>query len=169
MNGDEASKYRSNLHANTNFDKGRNSYNSTVYRDTYRSHLNNNYGGSGFFSNNSSMNSIFWGYIIGDMIGDGFRDHAYQEKFNKLDEKQKELMANIRDGHIPLYMLEIKLKDGSTKQITVTKEMYERVRKGDEIEIKNGQLTIKSGEGKKLEDEKKSKENKEAEEKTKQQ
>ena len=39
----------------------------------------------------------------------------------------------------------------------------------EKVMIKNGQLTIKSGEGKKLEDEKKSKENKEAEEKTKQQ
>lgn len=61
-------------------------------------------------------------------------------------------------------MIEVRTKDGSTRQISVTKEQYDRIREGDEIKIKDGKLTLISGEGKKLEDAKKAEEAKKIEE-----
>lgn len=161
----QASRERERLKdVDTSYSKNRNSFASKDYRDTYRSYLNDNYRNSGFFSDNSSMNSIFWGYIIGDMIGDSFRSAHYNDKFNQLDQKQKELFYNIREGRTPIYMIEVRTKDGSTRQISVTKEQYDRIREGDEIKIKDGKLTLISGEGKKLEDAKKAEEAKKIEE-----
>lgn len=95
----QASRERERLKdVDTSYSKNRNSFASKDYRDTYRSYLNDNYRNSGFFSDNSSMNSIFWGYIIGDMIGDSFRSSHYNDRFNQLDQKQKELFYNIREG-----------------------------------------------------------------------
>lgn len=137
----QASRERERLKdVDTSYSKNRNSYASKDYRDTYRSYLNDNYRNSGFFSDNSSMNSIFWGYIIGDMIGDSFRSAHYNDKFNQLDQKQKELFYNIREGQTPIYMIEVRTKDGSTRQISVTKEQYDRIREGDEIKIKDGNI-----------------------------
>ena len=59
-------------------------------------------------------------------------------------DKQKELVVNVKDSKVPVYMLEIKTKDGETKHVTVTKEQYEKVKEGDNISLDNGNLEIKN-------------------------
>jgi len=58
--------------------------------------------------------------------------------------EQKELVDNVKDSKVPVYMLEIKTKEGDTKHITVTKEQYEKVKEGDNISLKDGNLEIKN-------------------------
>ena len=59
-------------------------------------------------------------------------------------DQQKELVDNVKDSKVPVYMLEIKTKDGKTKYVSVTKEQYEKVKEGDNISLKDGKLEIKN-------------------------
>ena len=59
-------------------------------------------------------------------------------------DQQKELVDNVKDSKVPVYMLEIKTKDGETKYVSVTKEQYEKVKEGDNISLKDGNLEIKN-------------------------
>ena len=115
------------------FNKNYNSYNNKGYKKQYTDYLNNNYS-SGFFSGSSITNTLLW-YTLFNSTASHNHIHA--------NDKQKELVDNVKDSKVPVYMLEIKTKDGEIKHVTVTKEQYDEVKEGDNISLKDGNLEIK--------------------------
>ena len=118
-----------------NFNPSRNSYNNNDYKERYGNYLHNNYSSSGFFSGNNILNTFIWFSLFNSLTNN---HHA-----NAANEKQKELVDNLKSSNTPVYMLEIKTKSGETKYITVTKEQYQKIKENDNITIKNGELEIK--------------------------
>ena len=98
-------------------------------------YLNNNYRTSGFFTRSSIVNGILWGLLFNSLS-----THSFANATNE----QKELAENIKASKLPVYMIEVKTKNGETKYATVTKEQYDKIKEGDEISLKNGNLEIKS-------------------------
>ena len=116
------------------FNKNYNSYNNKGYKKQYTDYLNNNYS-SGFFSGSSITNTLLWYTLFNSTAS---RNHIHAS------DKQKELVDNVKNSKVPVYMLEIKTKDGETKYVTVTKEQYDEVKEGDNISLKDGNLEIKN-------------------------
>ena len=116
------------------FNKNYNSYNNKGYKKQYTDYLNNNYS-SGFFSGSSITNTLLWYTLF---------NSATSHNHVQASDKQKELVDNVKDSKVPVYMLEIRTKDGETKHVTVTKEQYEKVKEGDNISLDNGNLEIKN-------------------------
>ena len=116
------------------FNKNYNSYNNKGYKKQYTDYLNNNYS-SGFLSGSSITNTLLWYTLFNSTAS---RNHIHAS------DKQKELVDNVKDSKVPVYMLEIKTKDGETKYVTVTKEQYDEVKEGDNISLKDGNLEIKN-------------------------
>ena len=117
------------------YNKDYNSYNNQGYKRQYTDYINNNYRASGFFSGSNITNMLLW-YTLFNSATSHNHIHA--------SDQQKELVDNVKDSKVPVYMLEIKTKDGETKHITVTKEQYEKVKEGDNISLKDGNLEIKN-------------------------
>ena len=117
------------------YNKDYNSYNNQGYKKQYTDYINNNYRGSGFFSGSNITNMLLW-YTLFNSATSHNHIHA--------SDQQKELVDNVKDSKVPVYMLEIKTKDGETKYVSVTKEQYEKVKEGDNISLKDGNLEIKN-------------------------
>ena len=117
------------------YNKDYNSYNNQGYKKQYTDYINNNYRNSGFFSGSNITNMLLW-YTLFNSATSHNHIHA--------SDQQKELVDNVKDSKVPVYMLEIKTKDGETKYISVTKEQYEKVKEGDNISLQNGNLEIKN-------------------------
>ncbi len=117
------------------YNKDYNSYNNQGYKKQYTDYINNNYRSSGFFSGNNITNMLLW-YTLFNSATSHNHIHA--------TDQQKELVDNVKDSKVPVYMLEIKTKDGETKYVSVTKEQYEKVKEGDNISLKDGKLEIKN-------------------------
>lgn len=117
------------------YNKNYNSYNNKGYKKQYTEYLNNNYRNSGFFSGSSITNALLWYTLFNSTAS---RNHIHAS------DKQKELVDNVKDSKVPVYMLEIKTKDGEIKHVTVTKEQYDEVKEGDNISLKDGNLEIKN-------------------------
>lgn len=117
------------------YNKDYNSYNNQGYKKQYTDYINNNYRNSGFFSGSNITNMLLW-YTLFNSATSHNHIHA--------SEQQKELVDNVKDSKVPVYMLEIKTKDGETKYVSVTKEQYEKVKEGDNISLKDGNLEIKN-------------------------
>lgn len=88
-----------------------------------------------FFSGSSITNALLWYTLFNSTAS---RNHIHAS------DKQKELVDNVKDSKVPVYMLEIKTKDGEIKHVTVTKEQYDEVKEGDNIYLKDGNLEIKN-------------------------
>ena len=117
------------------YNRDYNSYNNQGYKKQYTDYINNNYRSSGFFSGSNITNMLLW-YTLFNSATSHNHIHA--------SDQQKELVDNVKDSKVPVYMLEIKTKDGETKYVSVTKEQYEKVKEGDNISLKNGKLEIKN-------------------------
>ena len=117
------------------YNKDYNSYTNQGYKKQYTDYINNNYRSSGFFSGSNITNMLLW-YTLFNSATSHNHIHA--------SDQQKELVDNVKDSKVPVYMLEIKTKDGETKYVSVTKEQYEKVKEGDNISLKNGKLEIKN-------------------------
>ena len=117
------------------YNKDYNSYNNQGYKKQYTDYINNNYRSSGFFSGSNITNMLLW-YTLFNSATSHNHIHA--------SEQQKELVDNVKDSKVPVYMLEIKTKNGETKYVSVTKEQYEKVKEGDNISLKDGNLEIKN-------------------------
>ena len=117
------------------YNKDYNSYNNQGYKKQYTDYINNNYRSSGFFSGSNITNMLLW-YALFNSATSHNHIHA--------SDQQKELVDNVKDSKVPVYMLEIKTKDGETKYVSVTKEQYEKVKEGDNISLDNGNLEIKN-------------------------
>ena len=117
------------------YNKDYNSYNNQGYKKQYTDYINNNYRSSGFFSGSNITNMLLW-YTLFNSATSHNHIHA--------SDQQKELVDNVKDSKVPVYMLEIKTKDGETKYVSVTKEQYEKVKEGDNISLDNGNLEIKN-------------------------
>ena len=117
------------------YNKDYNSYNNQGYKKQYTDYINNNYRTSGFFSGSNITNMLLW-YTLFNSATSHNHIHA--------SDQQKELVDNVKDSKVPVYMLEIKTKDGETKYVSVTKEQYEKVKEGDNISLKDGKLEIKN-------------------------
>ena len=117
------------------YNKDYNSYNNQGYKKQYTDYINNNYRSSGFFSGSNITNMLLW-YTLFNSATSHNHIHA--------SDQQKELVDNVKDSKVPVYMLEIKTKDGKTKYVSVTKEQYEKVKEGDNISLKDGKLEIKN-------------------------
>ena len=117
------------------YNKDYNSYNNQNYKKQYTDYINNNYRTSGFFSGSNITNMLLW-YTLFNSTTSHNHIHA--------SDQQKELVNNVKDSKVPVYMLEIKTKDGETKYVSVTKEQYEKVKEGDNISLKDGNLEIKN-------------------------
>ena len=120
---------------NGSYNKEYNSYNNQGYKRQYTDYINNNYRNSGFFSGSTITNALLWYTLF---------NSATSHNHVQASDKQKELVDNVKDSKVPVYMLEIKTKDGETKHVTVTKEQYEKVKEGDNISLDNGNLEIKN-------------------------
>ena len=120
---------------NGSYNKEYNSYNNQGYKRQYTDYINNNYRNSGFFSGSTRTNALLWYTLF---------NSATSHNTVQASDKQKELVDNVKDSKVPVYMLEIKTKDGETKHVTVTKEQYEKVKEGDNISLDNGNLEIKN-------------------------
>ena len=116
------------------YNKDYNSYNNQGYKKQYTDYINNNYRSSGFFSGSNITNMLLW-YTLFNSATSHNHIHA--------SDQQKELVDNVKDSKVPVYMLEIKTKDGETKYVSVTKEQYEKVKEGDHISLKVGKLEIR--------------------------
>lgn len=103
------------------------------YNKLYQSGLTNNLGRSGFFSGNTATNALLWYTLFNQVSGP---IHTTQDK--------KDLVDQINQSGIPVYMLEIKTNSGETKYISVTKEQYDKVKEGDNISVKNGKFEVKT-------------------------
>ena len=117
------------------YNRDYNSYNNQGYKRQYTDYINNNYRNSGFFSGSTITNALLWYTLF---------NSATSHNTVQASDKQKELVDNVKDSKVPVYMLEIKTKDGETKHVTVTKEQYEKVKEGDNISLDNGNLEIKN-------------------------
>ena len=120
---------------NGSYNKDYNSYNNQGYKKQYTDYINNNYRNSGFFSGSTITNALLWYTLF---------NSATSHNTIQASDKQKVLVDNVKDSKVPVYMLEIKTKDGETKHVTVTKEQYEKVKEGDNISLDNGNLEIKN-------------------------
>ena len=120
---------------NGSYNKDYNSYNNQGYKRQYTDYLNNNYRNSGFFSGSTITNALLWYTLF---------NSATSHNHVQASDKQKELVDNVKDSKVPVYMLEIRTKDGETKHVTVTKEKYEKVKEGYNISLDNGNLEIKN-------------------------
>ena len=105
---------------------------SPEYNKLYQSGLTSNLGRSGFFSGNTATNALLWYTLFNQISGP---IHTTQDK--------KDLVDQINQSGIPVYMLEIKTSSGESKYISVTKEQYEKVKEGDTISVKNGKFEVK--------------------------
>ena len=117
------------------YNKDYNSYNNQGYKRQYTDYINDNYRTNGFFSGSTITNALLWYTLF---------NSATSHNHVQASDKQKELVDNVKDSKVPVYMLEIKTKEGETKHITVTKEQYEKVKEGDNISLKDGNLEIKN-------------------------
>ena len=117
------------------YNKDYNSYNNQEYKRQYTNYINDNYRTNGFFSGSTITNALLWYTLF---------NSATSHNHVQASDKQKELVDNVKDSKVPVYMLEIKTKEGDTKHITVTKEQYEKVKEGDNISLKDGNLEIKN-------------------------
>jgi len=117
------------------YNKDYNSYNNQGYKRQYTDYINDNYRTNGFFSGSTITNALLWYTLF---------NSATSHNHVQASDKQKELVDNVKDSKVPVYMLEIKTKEGETKYITVTKEQYEKVKEGDNISLKDGNLEIKN-------------------------
>lgn len=117
------------------YNKDYNSYNNQGYKRQYTDYINDNYRTNGFFSGSTITNALLWYTLF---------NSATSHNHVQASDKQKELVDNVKDSKVPVYMLEIKTKEGETKHITVTKEQYEKVKEGDNISLKDGKLEIKN-------------------------
>ena len=129
-----SSSKKSARNSEGSYNKNYNSYNNKGYKKQYTDYINTNYKNSGFFSGNSIINGLLWYTLFNSTVS---RNHIHAS------DKQKELVDNVKDSKVPVYMLEIKTKDGEIKHVTVTKEQYDEVKEGDNISLKNGNLEIK--------------------------
>ena len=120
---------------NGSYNKDYNSYNNQGYKRQYTDYINDNYRTNGFFSGSTITNALLWYTLF---------NSATSHNHVQASDKQKELVDNVKDSKVPVYMLEIKTKEGDTKHITVTKEQYEKVKEGDNISLKDGNLEIKN-------------------------
>ena len=117
------------------YNKDYNSYNNQGYKRQYTDYINDNYRTNGFFSGSTITNALLWYTLF---------NSATSHNHVQASDKQKELVDNVKDSKVPVYMLEIKTKDGDTKYVSVTKEQYEKVKEGDNISLKDGNLEIKN-------------------------
>ena len=117
------------------YNKDYNSYNNQGYKRQYTDYINDNYRTNGFFSGSTITNALLWYTLF---------NSATSHNHVQASDKQKELVDNVKDSKVPVYMLEIKTKEGDTKHITVTKEQYEKVKEGDNISLKDGKLESKN-------------------------
>lgn len=117
------------------YNKDYNSYNNQGYKRQYTDYINDNYRTNGFFSGSTITNALLWYTLF---------NSATSHNHVQASDKQKELVDNVKDSKVPVYMLEIKTKEGETKHITVTKEQYEKVKEGDNISLIDGKLEIKN-------------------------
>ena len=117
------------------YNKDYNSYNNQGYKRQYTDYINDNYRTNGFFSGSTITNALLWYTLF---------NSATSHNHVQASDKPKELVDNVKDSKVPVYMLEIKTKEGETKHITVTKEQYEKVKEGDNISLKDGNLEIKN-------------------------
>lgn len=122
--------------SSSRYNSNYNSFNNEEYKKKYMNYLNNNYRSSGFFTRSSVVNGILWGLL--------FNSLSSSHKVANATNEQKELAENIKASKVPVYMIEVKTKNGETKYATVTKEQYDKIKEGDEISLKNGNLEIKS-------------------------
>ena len=121
--------------SSSRYNSNYNSFNNEEYKKKYMNYLNNNYRTSGFFTRSSIVNGMLWGLLFNSLS-----THSFANASNE----QKELAENIKASKVPVYMIEVKTKNGETKYATVTKEQYDKIKEGDEISLKNGNLEIKS-------------------------
>ena len=117
------------------YNKDYNSYTNPEYKKQYTDYIRNNYRSSGFFSGSTLTNALLWYTLF---------NSATSHNHVQASDKQKELVENVKDSKVPVYMLEIKTKNGETKHVTVTKEQYEKVKEGDNISFIDGNLEIKN-------------------------
>ena len=117
------------------YNKDYNSYTNPEYKKQYTDYIRNNYRSSGFFSGSTLTNALLWYTLF---------NSATSHNHVQASDKQKELVENVKDSKVPVYMLEIKTKNGETKHVTVTKEQYENVKEGDNISLIDGNLEIKN-------------------------
>ena len=117
------------------YNKDYNSYTNPEYKKQYTDYIRNNYRSSGFFSGSTLTNALLWYTLF---------NSATSHNYVQASDKQKELVENVKDSKVPVYMLEIKTKNGETKHVTVPKEQYEKVKEGDNISLKDGNLEIKN-------------------------
>ena len=117
------------------YNKDYNSYTNPEYKKQYTDYIRNNYRSSGFFSGSTLTNALLWYTLF---------NSATSHNHVQASDKQKELVENVKDSKVPVYMLEIKTKNGETKHVTVTKEQYEKVKEGDNISLIDGKLEIKN-------------------------
>lgn len=117
------------------YNKDYNSYTNPEYKKQYTDYIRNNYRSSGFFSGSTLTNALLWYTLF---------NSATSHNHVQASDKQKELVENVKDSKVPVYMLEIKTKNGETKHVTVTKEQYEKVKEGDNISLIDGNLEIKN-------------------------
>ena len=130
-----SSSSSSHFSSGSRYNSNYNSYNNEDYKKKYMNYLNNNYRTSGFFTRSSIVNGMLWGLLFNSLS-----THSFANASNE----QKELAENIKASKVPVYMIEVKTKNGETKYATVTKEQYDKIKEGDEISLKNGNLEIKS-------------------------
>ncbi len=117
------------------YNKDYNSYTNPEYKKQYTDYIRNNYRSSGFFSGSTLTNALLWYTLF---------NSATSHNHVQASDKQKELVENVKDSKVPVYMLEIKTKNGETKHVTVTKEQYEKVKEGDNISLIDGNLEVKN-------------------------
>ena len=117
------------------YNKDYNNYTNPEYKKQYTDYIRNNYRSSGFFSGSTLTNALLWYTLF---------NSATSHNHVQASDKQKELVENVKDSKVPVYMLEIKTKNGETKHVTVTKEQYEKVKEGDNISLIDGNLEIKN-------------------------
>ena len=117
------------------YNKDYNSYTNPEYKKQYTDYIRNNYRSSGFFSGSTLTNALLWYTLF---------NSATSHNHVQASDKQKELVENVKDSKVPVYMLEIKTKNGETKHVTVTKEQYEKIKEGDNISLIDGNLEIKN-------------------------
>ena len=99
------------------YNKDYNSYNNQGYKRQYTDYINDNYRTNGFFSGSTITNALLWYTLF---------NSATSHNHVQASDKQKELVDNVKDSKVPVYMLEIKTKEG------------------DNISLKDGNLEIKN-------------------------
>jgi len=117
------------------YNKDYNSYNNQGYKRQYTDYINDNYRTNGFFSGSTITNALLW-YTLFNSATSHNHVQASASIF-------KEILKYFScSDFINEYI--IHPKEGETKHITVTKEQYEKVKEGDNISLKDGNLEIKN-------------------------